>query len=97
MIRHTVVLKFKQSIGAASQARFFEEAKKLANIQGVEHFECLKQVSDKNKYEYGLSMEFASAELYNNYSNHPDHTRFVQEFWLNNVEDFLEIDYELLK
>jgi hypothetical protein len=41
-------------------------------------------------------MEFASNELYEQYSNHPDHLKFVQEYWLKEVEDFLEIDYEPL-
>ena len=71
-----------------------QEAKKLANIPGVQHFECLKQVSTKNKFEFGLSMEFASRELYEKYTAHPDHINFVKNYWLNNVEDFLEIDYE---
>jgi len=97
MIRHTVTFTFKPILGAAAIADFFNAAKKLADIKGVQNFECLKQLSGKNKFEYGLSMEFATQELYDQYSNHPAHIGFVQEFWMKDVEDFLEIDYEPLK
>ena len=39
-------------------------------------------------------MEFAGPEAYAAYNEHPDHVRFVQERWLPEVADFLEIDYE---
>ena len=39
-------------------------------------------------------MEFADADAYASYNEHPDHVRFVQERWLVEVADFLEIDYE---
>jgi hypothetical protein len=38
-------------------------------------------------------MEFADAEVYARYNDHPAHVRFVQERWLAEVADFLEIDY----
>ena len=38
-------------------------------------------------------MEFADRDAYGRYNEHPDHVRFVQERWLSEVEDFLEIDY----
>jgi hypothetical protein len=38
-------------------------------------------------------MEFADADAYESYNRHPDHVRFVEERWMNEVEDFLEIDY----
>lgn len=66
-------------------------------IPGVKNFEPLKQTSKKNKFDYRLSMEFASQQLYNSYSSHPDRVQFIQQYWLKYVEDFLEIDYELLK
>jgi len=94
MIRHTVTFKLKPALDSAEISDFFSAAKKLANIPGVQLFECLKQVSKKNAFEYGLSMEFATEALYVQYSNHPDHIAFVQQYWLENIEDFLEIDYE---
>jgi stress responsive alpha/beta barrel protein len=53
----------------------------------------LAEVSPKNGFRYGISMEFASQAAYDAYNAHPDHVRFVEERWLNEVADFLEIDY----
>jgi hypothetical protein len=94
MIRHTVAFKLKSIKDSTEEFNFFYAAKKLANIPGVENFECLKQTSKKNNFDYGLSMEFENNELYEKYSNHPDHINFIQQYWLKEVEDFLEIDYE---
>jgi hypothetical protein len=93
MIRHTVVFKLKHPAGSAEEQNFLNEARKLVVLPGVEQFECLKQISAKNPYDFGLSMEFASQELYDQYNNHPDHVHFVQQFWVNEVAEFLEIDY----
>jgi hypothetical protein len=94
-IRHTVVFKLMHPQGSAQEQDFLNVANKLANIQGVEKFECLKQISKKNKFEYGLSMEFSNQQVYDRYNNHPEHVAFVQERWLEEVEDFLEIDYQI--
>lgn len=93
MIRHSVILQLKPSLSAEAVANFFYEANKLAAIPGVQRFECLQQVSPKNKFEYGISMEFETKEQYDAYTNHPDHVAFVQQHWLPCVEEFLEIDY----
>ena len=95
-IRHSVIFKLKHPQGSTAERDFFDAAKKLAAIPGVEKFECLKQVSKKNKFEFGISMEFASQHLYDQYSNHPEHTAFVQQRWLRDVEDFMEIDFEAI-
>ncbi len=92
-IIHSVIFKLKHANDSLEEKEFLAAAKKLAFIAGVENFECLKQVSPKNKFEFGLSMEFANQQLYDQYNNHPDHIAFVQQRWLNEVEDFLEIDY----
>lgn len=96
MIRHSVIFKLKHQKGSTQEALFLEKAKQLASIPGVEKFECLRQISPKNKFDFGLSMEFANDALYKQYNNHPDHVYFVQQCWLNEVEDFLEIDYAQL-
>jgi len=93
-IIHSVIFKLKHERDSLEEKEFLAAAKKLASIQGVENFQCLLQVSPKNKYEFGLSMEFANQQLYDQYSNHPAHVAFVQQRWLNEVEDFLEIDYQ---
>ena len=94
---HSVFFKLKHPKGSQLAQAFLAAAKKLAAIPGVEKFECLKQISKKNKFEFGLSMEFANQQLYDSYNNHPDHVAFIQNHWLKEVEDFLEIDYEILK
>ena len=94
-IRHMVVFKLKHPKGSAEEKDFLIAIKKLAAIPGVEKLECMKQVSKKNKFDYGLSMEFASQQAYDQYNNHPDHVAFVQNRWAKEVEDFLEIDFEL--
>jgi hypothetical protein len=93
MIRHSVILKLKENISNESKKAFFDAADKLKEIPDVETFEVLNQISPKNKFEYGISMEFDTNEKYENYSNHPVHVAFIQNFWIPNVEDFLEIDY----
>ena len=66
---------------------------RLAAIPGVEAFEVLREVSPKNGYRFGISMEFADSTAYAGYNDHPDHVRFVQERWVPEVADFLEVDY----
>lgn len=93
-IRHSVIFKFKGTISPSDETAFFNAAKELAQIPGVQGFELLKQTSKKNPYTYGISMEFATQTLYEQYNNHPAHTSFIQNHWLKNVADFLEIDFE---
>jgi hypothetical protein len=42
-------------------------------------------------------MQFASQQLYEAYSSYPDHQQFIQQYWVNYVQDFLEIDFEPLQ
>ena len=63
---------------------------------GVKKLEKLRQVSKKNGYAFGFSMEFDDAAAYQGYNDHPEHVRFVKEWWMPEVEEFLEIDYERL-
>ncbi len=96
MIRHSVILKLKADINSADKQAFFAAVDKLAVIPDVQKFEVLKQISSKNKFEYGISMEFDNQEQYDIYSNHAEHQAFIQNFWMKSVEDFLEIDYVLI-
>ncbi|WP_254412168.1 Dabb family protein [Dyadobacter diqingensis] len=93
MIQHSVIFKLKYPKNSTEETTFLDAARALVSIPGVLNFQCLKQTSPKNNFDYGLTMEFESQQTYDAYSNHPDHTYFVQEFWLRDVEDFLEIDY----
>ena len=84
--------------GATERERgFLADARQLALIPGVERFEQLRQSSPKNGFTYGFSMEFADAAAYQRYSAHPVHVAFVNERWLPEVAEFMEIDYEPLR
>jgi len=93
MIRHTVTFRLRHSPGSELEASFLKAALDLATIPTVRNFERLRQVSRKNTYGFGFSMEFASQEDYEAYNIHAIHLRFVEERWKPEVADFLEIDY----
>lgn len=92
-IRHTVAFTLVHEDGSAEERDFLEAAEHLATIPGVEAFELLAEVSPKNGYRFGISMEFADRSAYDRYNEHPDHIRFVQQRWLAEVSEFLELDY----
>ena len=89
-IRHTVTFTLVHPQGSADERDFLDAAEHLATIPGVEAFELLAEVSPKNGYRFGISMEFADRAAYEGYNEHPEHVRFVQERWLSEVSDFLE-------
>ena len=93
-IRHTVVFTLSHPEGSPAEADFLAAAGALSRIPGVEAFQILRETSPKNPYRFGISMEFAGPEAYAAYNEHPDHVRFVNEHWLPEVADFLEVDYE---
>ncbi len=93
MIRHTVAFRLRHAVGSAEEAAFLTEARGLADIPGVQKFEQLRQVSPKNGFRFGFSMEFADQAAYDGYNGHPFHVAFVRDRWMKEVEDFLEIDY----
>jgi Stress responsive A/B Barrel Domain len=94
MIRHTVVFRLKHAAGSPAEAAFLTDALVLAAIPGVEKFERLQQVSQKNDYRFGFSMEFSDKAAYSSYNDHDDHVAFVRDRWIPEVEAFLEIDYK---
>lgn len=93
MIRHTVAFALKHARGSAEEASFLDAALVLAAIPGVQKFERLNEVSPKNNYAFGFSMEFTDQAAYEAYNVHPDHVAFVQNRWIPEVVDFMEIDY----
>jgi hypothetical protein len=93
-IRHTVVFTLSHPEGSAEEANFLASAARLGDIPGVDAFEILRETSPKNGYRHGISMEFDGPDAYTAYNEHLDHVRFVQERWLPEVAQFLEIDYE---
>jgi hypothetical protein len=66
----------------------------LTSIPVVRIFVVFQQLSPKNGFDYGFSMEFMSQEDFDTYNNHPLHVRFVQDRWLVEVDRFLEIDFQ---
>lgn len=93
MIRHTVVFSLKHPAGSPEEADFLTAARDLAKIPTVKDFQALRQVSKKNPYAFGLSMEFDDQAAYDVYNRHPDHVAFVRNRWLREVDTFMEIDY----
>jgi len=95
VIRHTVTFKLKHQKGSIDERSFLDAARKLSSIPSVQKFEVFKEIGKKNHFDYGLSMEFEDMNAYEAYNNNPSHINFVQKFWIPQVIDFIEIDYEL--
>jgi hypothetical protein len=92
-IRHTVAFRLVHEEGSTEEGDFLRAAELLATIPGVEAFELLAEISPKNSYRFGILMEFADRAAYDRYNEHPDHVRFVEERWVPEVSQFLELDY----
>jgi stress responsive alpha/beta barrel protein len=95
-IRHTVSFRLRHPAGSDAERDFLEAAGRLGEIPGVEAFDILAEVSPKNEFQFGISMEFADADAYEAYNLHPEHVRFVEKRWMTEVEEFLEIDFAAL-
>jgi hypothetical protein len=95
-IRHMVIFNLKVPKGSPEAEKFLNDGKSiLSSIPVVHNFEVFRQVSTKNDYDYGFSMDFSNQENYDSYNEHPLHVQFVQERWLLEVDRFLEIDFQL--
>ena len=70
-IRHTVAFTLAHPGGSSEEQDFLAAAERLAAIPGVEAFELLAEVSPKNGYRFGISMEFADRAAYEGYNEHP--------------------------
>ena len=91
-IRHQVVFTLKHAAGSDAEADFLRAIAALEPIPGVEAFELMREVSPKNEFRFGLTMEFSDPTAYATYNGHPDHVEFVQRRWGREVASFLEID-----
>ena len=94
MIHHSVIFTLIHPVNSPEAHHFLQVASALKNIPGVRNFECVRQTSRENPYEYVIRMDFDRQKAYDEYSAHPDHERFVSEYWMKDVKQFLEIDYE---
>jgi len=93
MIQHTVAFRLKYPAGSTEERDFLRSAEALSTIPSVRNFKCLRQIGKKNNFTFGLTMDFMSAEDYDAYAGHPLHEKFVQERWIPEVAEFIEIDY----
>jgi hypothetical protein len=94
-IKHMVIFCLTHESGSADTAKFLEDGRViLSSIPTVENFQAFHQVSAKNDYDYGFSMDFADQAAYTFYNDHPLHVDFVNNRWLKEVSRFLEIDFQ---
>jgi heme-degrading monooxygenase HmoA len=93
-IRHSVAFSLRHEAGSDAEADFMAAITALEQIPGVEAFELMREVSPKNDFDYGLTMEFADRAAYEDYNEHPQHVAFVADRWDVEVTNFLEIDTE---
>jgi len=93
MIQHTVVFRLNHPSGSDAESEFLREAKKLSKLPGVLDFHVYRQISRKNQFSFALAMYFSTQATYDAYNEHPEHRHFVNEIWLKQVADFMEIDY----
>ncbi len=91
-VRHQVVFTLVHTGGSDEEAGFLRAVAALEAIPGVEAFELMREVSPKNSFDFGLTMEFADRDAYETYNQHPQHVSFVEQRWDAEVENFLEID-----
>jgi len=96
MITHSVFFKLKVSKGSSEEKAFLNACSKLSSILVVKNFQILKEINQKNDFDYGIKMEFDNQEAYNAYNEHPHHALFVKMYWADYVEKFIEIDYKMM-
>lgn len=96
-IIHSVIFTLKHDKGSDEETRFLQDGKStLSAIPSVKDFQVFRQISPKNKYDFGFSMVFETKADYEAYNVHPQHVEFVEKRWEKEVEQFLEIDYSEL-
>lgn len=94
MIEHTVTFLLKHAPRSPEEQAFLDAALILIDIPGVRDFAMRRQTSKKNNHTFGITMFFESAADYQSYMAHPIHEDFVQQYWLKEVVDFQEADFE---
>ena len=95
-VQHMVIFNLPYPKGSGDALKFLADGTRiLTGIPVVQNFQASMQVSKKNDYQYGFSMVFANQEDYATYNNHPNHVSFVENRWMKEVSEFLEIDFAL--
>ncbi len=90
MIQHTVAFRLGDDADANG---FWTGVATLEAIDGVLDFKVLRQVGEKSDFTHALSMYFETQGDYDSYNVHPMHTAFVEDLWIPNVAEFMELDY----
>lgn len=93
MITHTVFFSLIHEKGSEEEAEFLRKAVDLGKISSVRNMRCVREVSPKNSFDFGLIMQFEDQAGYDTYNDHPDHVDFVENVWKNEVREFMEVDY----
>jgi hypothetical protein len=94
-VQHMVIFNLSYQKESAEAKKFIQDGTHiLTGIPVVKNFQAFNQVSKKNNFQFGFSMVFANRADYDIYNKHPDHVSFVQNRWMKEVSDFLEIDFE---
>jgi len=89
--QHTVIFRLNDGV---DEEWFLDQARTLADLPGVQDFEVLEQVSTKTEqFRFALSMWFDDAAGHAAYDANPSHIDYVQNIWLPNVAEFVELDY----
>jgi Stress responsive A/B Barrel Domain len=94
MITHSVFFRLNHAPDSHEETMFFLNSLPLAALPTVRDFRRLKQTSVKNPFTHGFSMQFENQAAYNAYNTNPTHTAYVQNIWIPQVVEFLEIDHE---
>jgi Stress responsive A/B Barrel Domain len=96
-IQHMVIFDIKHPAESPLTDKFLKDGLTiLSQIPGVKNFQVFNQISPKNDFRYGFSMNFDSKVDFENYNIHPAHVSFVQDRWMNEVSRFQEIDFKAL-
>lgn len=94
-IRHMVIFNLKHEKNTTEAKQFLQDGQAiLTSIPVVKNFNVFHQVSMKNDFDYGFSMDFDTQADYDAYNKHPLHEQFVNDRWKVEVERFLEIDFK---
>ena len=92
-LRHSVAFTLRHDDGSPEEASFLAALTALGEIDVIESYEVVREVSLKNAFRFGASMEFADQAAYDAYNNDPRHLAFVRDRWVPEVTDFQEFDF----
>ncbi len=94
-ITHMVIFCLKHDKDSRQEKEFISDSiETLGSIPVVRDFKAFRQTSPKNGFDFGFAMKFKDKNSYQEYNKHPSHLEYVNNRWFNEVDKFLEIDFE---